>query len=76
VAGAAVQKERGIAVTCRFVIVGADGTVVRLGAVPPTPAGSFVVSREGLGRGPHVVFLAVSVNGVVVNAAARSVRLE
>jgi hypothetical protein len=73
---AAVQKERGSAVTCRFAIVGPDGAIVRLGAVAPTATGSFVVSRDGLGRGPHVALLAVSVNGVVVGAASRSVRFE
>jgi hypothetical protein len=76
VAAPAVQKERGITVACRFVIVGPDGAVVRTGAVAPGPAGTFVVSRDGLGRGPHVALLAMSVNGVVVGAAARSVRLE
>lgn len=75
VAAAAVQRERGIAVACRFVIVGPEGHVVRMGTVAPTPAGVFVVSREGLGRGPHVALLAVSVNDVVTGARAWSVRL-
>ncbi|HEV8586621.1 MAG TPA: hypothetical protein VGT02_16760 [Methylomirabilota bacterium] len=76
VGAAAVQKERGISVVCRFVIVGPEGAVLRMGSVAPTPAGTFVVTRDGLGRGPHVALLAVSVNGVVVAAAARSVRVE
>jgi hypothetical protein len=56
-------------------MLGADGRVVKAGSVEPGATGLFVVSREGLPPGPHVVILAIVVNGNVVNLDARTVRL-
>jgi hypothetical protein len=71
----ATQRDRGATVVCRYVVLGADGRVVKAGSVEPGATGLFVVSREGLPPGPHVVILAIVVNGNVVNLDARTVRL-
>ncbi|MGH7323552.1 MAG: hypothetical protein ACREJ9_02760 [Candidatus Rokuibacteriota bacterium] len=71
-----VQKERGAIAMCRYVVVGADGGVVKAGAVPPNEQGTFVVSRRGWPPAPQMVLLAISVNGNVVDPHARAVPLD
>jgi hypothetical protein len=72
----AVQKERGAAAECRYVIVGADGIVVQAGTVGPTATGAFVVSRQGLRGGPHTALVAIVVNGNVTHAPTRTLLVE
>jgi hypothetical protein len=71
----AAQKDKGIAVTCRYVAVGPDAIVLQQGAVAPGPRGTFSVSREGWPRGATLL-LAVEVNGNRVAPQTRVVRVD
>ena len=70
----AVQKDRGAVVICRYVIVGADGVVVRAGETDAAPSGLFVIGREGLPKGATAL-VAIAVNGAQVTADARALAL-
>jgi len=59
---------------CRYVVVRADGQVVRAGAVTAPKSGTFSFNpADGLDRGTYTIWLAVSVNDNLMNPDVKTV---
>jgi hypothetical protein len=73
----AALQVKGPVPVCRYVVVGADGSVVAAGSVDPTDDGVFAVNLRELPKGgARRLLLALAVNGNHVNPQVTSLQLE
>jgi hypothetical protein len=73
-ASGAIDDVRAV---CRYVVVRADGQVVRISTAPPAGPGAFAVElREGLAPGAYAVQVAVLLNENQMNPEIKSVRYQ
>ncbi|MBI4562598.1 MAG: hypothetical protein HY724_11200 [Candidatus Rokubacteria bacterium] len=70
---ASEQDKRSLP-TCRFVVVGPDGAIVKAGTVKPTDASTFGIPLTGtLKPGPHTILFALDLDGNHVNQRVKAV---